>query len=364
MIPFVNLKEEYQSLKSEINPKIHSILKNGYYVLGDEVEKFEEDFSNYLGAKHAISVNSGSDALFLAIKSLGIGKKDEVITVPHTFISTVDAIVRNGATPVFVDVEPDTYCINASLLEDKITKKTKAILPVHLYGHPADMDRIRELADNYGLFLIEDACQAHGAEYKGKKLGSIGDIGCFSFYPTKNLGAYGEGGMVVTDNDKLAEILRQLRNYGQSKKYYHDFPGFNSRLDELQASILRVKLKYLDEWNKRRRKVAEIYNNHLQNLNLKLPFEKKDSKHVYHLYVIRSKNRDFLKNELLKKGIQTQIHYPIPIHQQKAYLNSCKNVRLPVTEEICKEILSLPMNQFLKDDDVIYISEMIEVAIN
>jgi dTDP-4-amino-4,6-dideoxygalactose transaminase len=360
MIPFINLKEEYESLSEELDLKIREVLKNGFFILGEEVKKFEEDFSNYLGTKYAISVNSGSDALFLGLKSMGIGIGDEVITVSHTFISSVDAIARNGAKPIFVDIDPDTYCIDVHQIEEKITERTKAILPVHLYGHPANMDPIQKLTKRHELFLIEDACQAHGAEYKGTKVGGIGDIGCFSFYPTKNLGACGDGGMIVTDDAELDEMLKKLRNYGQPKKYYHDFIGFNSRLDELQASILRVKLRYLDEWNKRRAKIAELYNNHLQNSNLILPVEKNHSKHVYHLYVIRSKNRDFLKNELLKRGIQTQIHYPIPVHKQKAYLNSCMNVKLSVTEEICREILSLPMDPYLNDDEVIYIAEMIE----
>ena len=243
MIPLVNLKKEYELFSAEINQKIKMVLKKGLFILDEEVKKFEDEFSNYIGTKHAISVNSGSDALFLAIKSLKIGKGDEVITVPHTFISTADSILRNGATPIFVDIEPDTYCMDVSKLEERLTDKTKAILPVHLYGHPAEMDPIYELAQEYNLFLVEDACQAHGAEYKGVKVGSLGDLGCFSFYPTKNLGAYGDGGILVTNNDDLAEKLRKLRNYGQPKKYFHDFVGFNSRLDEIQASILRVKLK-------------------------------------------------------------------------------------------------------------------------
>ena len=364
MISMVNLKKEYEEIRAEINQNIQRVLNNGFFILGEEVKKFEDDFSEYINAKYTVGVNSGSDALFLAVKSLGIGKGDEVITVSHTFTSTVDAISRNGAKPIFVDINPDSYCMDSSLVEEKITEKTKAILPVHLYGHAVDMDPIYKLAENLDIFLIEDACQAHGAEYKGTKMGGIGDIGCFSFYPTKNLGAYGDGGMIVTDDTELAEILKQLRNYGQSKKYYHDFIGFNSRLDELQASILRVKLKYLDDWNERRGEITELYNNHLRNSNLILPVEKKHSKHVYHLYVIRSKNRDFLKNELLKSGIQTQIHYPIPVHKQKAYLNLCSDVKLPVTEEICNEILSLPMHPFLKDDEVIYIAEMIENALS
>lgn len=358
MISFVNLKEEYQSVSDELDPKIHSILENGFFVLGEEVEKFEQEFSSYMGTKYAVSVNSGSDAIFFAIRSLGIGSGDEVITVAHTFISTVDGIIRNGAKPVFVDIDPDTYCIDTSQIEEKITENTKAILPVHIYGHPADMESLHKVAEKYDLFLIEDACQAHAAEYNGKKVGNLGDIGCFSFYPTKNLGAYGDGGMIVTDDADLAVLLKQFRNYGQSEKYYHDFLGYNSRLDELQASVLRVKLKHLNNWNNKRRKIADIYKDHLEDLDLILPVEKEGSKHVYHLYVIRCENRDNIKEELLRKGIQTQIHYPLPIHKQKPYLDF--NVELPVTEKVCSEILSLPMNPFLKEDEIIYICEMME----
>ena len=364
MIPFINLKNEYSSLSVELNQKILTILQSGLYILGDEVKKFEEDFSNMIGSKHAVSVNSGSDALFIAINSLDIGENDEVITVSHTFISTADAIVRNGAKPIFVDINPETYCINASKIEEKITDKTKAILVVHLYGHPVDMDPILKIVKKYNILLIEDACQAHGAEYKNKKVGSIGDVACFSFYPTKNLGAYGDGGIIVTNDSQLAEKLKQLRSYGQINKYNHDIIGFNSRLDEIQASILRIKLKSLGDWNNKRRKIAKFYNELLKQSDLILPSEKNDCKHVYHLYVIRSENRDYLKTELFKKGIQTQIHYPIPVHKQKSYYNSSMKFNLPVTEEICTEILSLPMYPSLKDDEIIYISEAIENAIS
>lgn len=363
MIPFINLKAEYRSIGKELDPKIHSILENGFFVLGEEVRNFEDEFSDYMGNRYAVGVNSGSDALFLAIRSLGIGSGDEIITVSHTYISSVDAIIRNDAKPVFVDIDKNTYCMDASQLEEKITENTRAILPVHLYGHPADMDSIGELAEKHDLFIIEDACQAHAAEYKGIKVGNFGDLGCFSFYPTKNLGAYGDGGMVVTDDPELAELLRQFRNYGQTYKYYHDFQGFNSRLDELQASVLRIKLKHLDYWNNKRRKIAKIYNDHLNDLELILPVEMEDSKHVFHLYVIRCKNRDRLKEELLKKGVQTQIHYPIPAHNQNAYLHYNENVDLSVTEKVCGEILSLPMNPFLDDNEVIYICEMIKDAV-
>lgn len=352
MITFVDLQAEYAEISQEIAQAIQRVLKRGWFILGGEGERFEEEFSKYVGAKYGIGVNSGSDALFLGLKAVGVGKGDEVITVSHTFISTADAIVRNGAKPVFVDIYPDTYCIDVSKIEEKITGRTKAILPVHLYGHPADMEPIMELARKYRLFVVEDACQAHGAEYKGKKVGSIGDLGCFSFYPIKNLGAYGDGGMVVTADEELAGKLRMLRNYGQPQKYHHDFVGVNSRLDEIQASILRVKLKHLDEWNGKRRRVAKLYDELLRNSHIIKPVEKEYAKHVYHLYVIRCKERDRLQQHLIANGIQTQIHYPIPVHRQKAYQGLAADTNLEITKRICHEILSLPMYPFLGKDEV------------
>ena len=359
MIKIADLKSEYQEISNHIKEAIGRVLESGWFIFGEELEGFEKEFSKYIGAKYGVGVSSGSDALFLAVKALGIGEGDEVITVSHTFISTVDAVVRNGAEPVFVDVDPDTYCIDVSKIERAITDKTKAILPVHLYGHPANMDPIMEIAQRHKLCVIEDACQAHGAEYKGKKVGSIGAVGCFSFYPVKNLGAYGDGGIVVTSDEELAEKLRMSRNYGQPKKYYHDFVGVNSRLDEIQAAILRVKLKYLDEWNERRRKTAKLYNKFFEDSDVVAPAEKEYARHVYHLYVIRHKDRDKLQQHLLKKGIQTQIHYPIPVHRQKAYSDFRGNAQLPVTEKVCGEILSLPIYPSLKNKEIEYISNTI-----
>lgn len=362
MIPFMKLKEPIE-LDEEIIRAIKKIIEKKWFILGEELIKFEEEFSNYIGTKYGIGVNSGSDALYIALESLGINKNDEIITVSHSFISTVDAITRNYAKPVFVDIEPGTFCINSNLIEDKITNKTKAIMPVHLYGHPADMNPIMDIAEDNDLFVIEDACQAHGAEYKNKKVGSIGDIGCFSFYPTKNLGAYGDGGIVLSNDEELTEKIRMLRNYGQCEKYYHDFVGINSRLDEIEASILHEKLKYLDKWNKRREEIAKLYNKLLKDCNINTPIKNKNVKHVNHLYVIKSNNRDFLQNYLYKNGIQTQIHYPIPVHQQKAY-SQFNSLKLPVTEKICKEILSLPIYPSIKKEDIVKISETIKLALN
>lgn len=359
MIPLVDLKSEYAEISGEIREAMERVLKSGWFILGEEVRRFEEEFSTYIGTKYGIGVNSGSDALYLALQALGIGKGDEVITVSHTFVSTADAIVRNGAKPVFGDIDAATYCIDVTKIEERITKRTRALLPVHLYGHPADMEPIMDIAKRHNLYVIEDACQAHGAEYKGEKAGSIGDVGCFSFYPIKNLGAYGDGGMVVTNNQALATRLRMLRNCGQSQKYYHDFVGVNSRLDEIQAAVLRVKLHHLDEWNERRRKIARLYDELLKDSGIALPLEKEYAKHVYHLYVIRHKNREKLQKRLLESGIQTQIHYPIPVHKQKAYSN-LGPTHLPVTERICNETLSLPLHPWLNTDEVSTIAEVIK----
>ena len=362
-ISLVDLKRQYNSIKDEVNTKINEVLQNTYFILGENTEAFEEEFANYCGVKHAIGVASGSDALTLSLKALGIEEGDEVITVPNTFIATVDAISRNGAKPVFVDIDLETYNINVAKIEEKITDKTKAIIPVHLYGQPADMDAIIKIAKKkYDLKIIEDACQAHGAEYKGKKVGSLGEVGCFSFYPAKNLGAYGDGGMVVTNNEEIAERIKMLRNYGQSKKYYHDFMGYNSRLDEIQAAVLRVKLRYLDEWNDKRREYAKLYNELLKNVSgVETPIEKEFVKHVYHLYVIRCKNRDELQQYLSSKGVSTGIHYPIPVHLQKAYKHlEYKQGDFPITEKYSKEILSLPMFPELLEDEIKYVVNCIK----
>jgi dTDP-4-amino-4,6-dideoxygalactose transaminase len=363
-IPFIDLRREHTEIKSEINQAISSVLDSGLFILGDQVNEFEVAFSKYIGTKHGISVNSGSDALFLSLKALGIGEGSEVITVSHTFVSTVDSVVRCGAKPVFVDVEPDTYCINTAKIEEKITERTKVILPVHLYGHPANMDEILKIAKKHDLSVVEDACQAHGAEYKGKKAGSLGDVGCFSFYPVKNLGACGDGGIVTTSDSSLAERVKLLRNYGQSKKYYHDLVGINSRLDELQAAILRLKLSRLDEWNEKRRRLAELYKEILGQTDVVLPSERTYAKHVYHLFVIRLAGRDNCQRFLQKSGIQTQIHYPIPVHKQEAYAAYAGTKDLAITQKICNEILSLPLYPSLTEEEVTYTARVIKDAIS
>lgn len=363
-VPFFDLKRQYSEIWGEINSVIQKVLQNGQYILGEEVENFEKEFASYCGVRFGIGVASGTDALILAINALGIGKGDEVITVPNTFVSTTDAIARNDANPVFVDIDKESYNIDVTKIEEKITKNTKAIIPVHLYGQPADMDAIVAIAEEHDLFVIEDAAQAHGAEYKGKKVGSLADISAFSFYPSKNLGAFGDGGIVMTNNEEIAAKMKALRNYGQKQKYHHDYIGYNSRLDEIQAAVLRVKLRYLEGWNQLRRKHAKQYNERLQNISgLNVPIEKDYAMHVYHLYVIRCEKRDKIQKVLYSKGIATGIHYPIPIHLQKAYeYLGYREGDFPITEKYSKEILSLPMFPELSHQQCIIVAMEIENA--
>lgn len=355
-IPFTDLSGQYHSIKDDVDSAIKEVLDSGWYILGKKVELFEKNFANYCQVKQGIGVANGTDAIHLALLACGVGKGDEVITVSNTATPTVLAITYTGAKPVFVDIDPESYTIDINKIEENITEKTKAILPVHLYGQPADMDPVLELAHKYDLEVIEDACQAHGAEYKGKKVGALGDVGCFSFYPTKNLGGYGDGGMAVTNNEELAEKLKMLRNYGMKKQYHSIIKGFNNRLDELQAAILDVKLKKLDEWNEKRRRNARIYDELL--VNVVKPVEKKYSKHVYHLYVIRCSDRDKMQQKLANAYINTLIHYPVPVHWQKAF-EEFKNVCLPLTEMYSKEILSLPMYPELTEEQIYYIIDLI-----
>jgi len=353
MIHFFDLKEQYEKIKDEIDGVIINVLKKGNFILGKEVENLEKELADYCNTEFAVGVSSGTSALFLALKSLGIKEGDEVITVPNTFIATAYAISYTGAKPVFVDIEDDTFNIDVTKIEEKITDKTKAILPVHLYGHPADMEPILETAADYNLKVIGDAAQSLGSEYKGKKIGSLGDVVALSFYPTKPLGAYGDAGMIVTNDKKIAEKIRLLRNYGQKTKYNHTIIGFNSRLDEIQAAIMRVKLNKLNKWNDLRRKNAKLYNKLLKKTNVITPVEKQYAKHVYYLYVIKSSQRNKLQEWLKSKKIETMIHYPIPIHLQDAYKGlGYKKGDFPITEKICDEILSLPMFPELKSEQI------------
>lgn len=354
MIPLVDLRAQYQQVKDEVHEAIDRVLESGQFVLGKEVERFEEEFSSYCRAGYGIGVNSGTSALHLALLALGICPGDEVITVPFTFVATVAAIGYTGARPVFVDIDPVSFTIDPHKIEQAITPRTKAILPVHLYGQPADMDPIKRIARNYGLKVIEDAAQAHGAEYKGQRVGGIGDLGCFSFYPGKNLGTYGEGGMVTTNNLEYMRTIRMLRDWGAEKKYYHDLKGYNYRLEEMQASILRVKLKYLDQWTESRRKHAKKYNERIDSRLT--PREIEYSRHVYHVYAIRSNDREKLQKKLHVDGISTGIHYPIPVHLQKAWKElGYKRGDFPHSEKAANEVLSLPMYAELTDEMIIQI---------
>jgi len=357
MISLVDLKKENQEIGEEIRNAFRWVQERGQYVLGDELSKFEEEYAGYIGTTCCIGVNSGSDALILALKAIGISPRDEVILPSHTFIATADAVVRNGAIPVFADIDPQTYCLDFNSVTGMITPRTRALIPVHLYGHPADMAPLQELAEEHAFPIIEDACQAHGAEYRSKKTGGIGDIGCFSFYPGKNLGAYGDAGCIVTNDKEIAERIRMLRNYGQRKKYEHICIGMNSRMDEIQAAVLRVKLRYLDQWNGRRRKLAKVYNELLERDNLIKPVEMSYAHHVYHQYVVRVKNRDGLFRSLREHNIEAGIHYPVPVHQQPAYKGKGLMAGLPITEIITKEILSLPIHPWMEEEALLYIAE-------
>jgi len=344
---------EYLSMKNEIDEAIFQVLESGWYILGENVKAFEKEFADYCGAKFAIGVGNGLEALQLAMLAYDIGNGDEVITVANTATATVLAISLTGAKPVFVDITSETYGMDVTQIEKKLTNKTKAILPVHLFGHPVNINPLLEIAAENNLVVIEDACQAHGAEYHGRKVGALGHVGCFSFYPTKNLGAFGDGGMIITCDEEIAERLLSLRNYGQKTRYEYQFKGINSRLDEIQAAILRVKLKHLGERNQKRRENARLYDELLQGTDVITPTEKDYAKHAYHLYVIRSQRRNELQRFLEAREIATLIHYPIPVHLQKAYEDlGVHRGALPITEKTANEILSLPIYPELNKDQI------------
>ncbi len=344
MIPFVDLKAQYRSIKPEIDAAVLGVLESCEFTLGSEVVAFEKEFAAYCGAAFGMGVNTGTSALHLALLAAGIGPGDEVITVPFTFIATASAIDYTGAVPVFVDIDPRTFTMDVAAIEAAITPRTKAILPVHLYGQPADMDPILEIARRRGLVVVEDACQAHGAEYKGRRVGSLGDLGCFSFYPGKNLGAAGEGGMVVTDNPAFARTVRMLRDWGAEKKYHHVLKGFNFRLEGLQGAVLRVKLRHLEKWTEARRAAAARYDAHFSGSTVATPPPSAGNRHVYHLYAIRTSQRQALQDGLAARGIQTGIHYPTPVHLLPAFADLGHRVGdFPHAEQAAAEVLSLPM---------------------
>lgn len=343
-VPFVDLTAQYADIQHDVDEAIQRVLRKGDFILGQDVELFETEFATYCEAGHAVGVDSGTSALELILRAYAIGAGDEVITVANTFIASALAIVATGAKPVLVDVDPVTFNLDVAQLEAAITPRTRAVLPVHLYGQPAPMQPILATARRHGLVVVEDACQAHGARYQGRRAGALADAAAFSFYPAKNLGAYGDGGMVVTDDAQIAQTVRMLRNYGQRRKYYHETIGFNRRLDTLQAAVLRVKLRHLDAWNAARRSHARLYNTLLSGSGVDLPVEAEGVESVYHLYVIRSAQRDALQAHLAAQGIATGIHYPLPLHQQRAFSDlGYSQGDFPVTEQCAAHILSLPM---------------------
>lgn len=352
MIPMVDLKAEYALLKDELEPAVREALAATHYIGGPNVRAFEQEVAAYCGVRHAISCASGTDALLLALRACGVGPGDEVITTPFTFVATASTIAMCGARPVFVDIDPRTYNIDPSRIEAAITPQTRAVIPVHLFGQPADLAPIAELCRRYGLKLIEDAAQSFGAEYGGRKSGAYGDIGCFSFYPSKNLGAFGDGGMVITDDDTLAERLRVLANHGSRQRYHHDVLGYNSRLDELQATILRVKLKRIDSFNAARRRIAQIYNEHLADSGVLTPYADGKGLHVYHQYTLQSERRDAIQQALTEAGIASAIYYPIPLHRQAIFAEQCRDVHLPVAEAAAQRVLSLPISPMLTDAQI------------
>jgi dTDP-4-amino-4,6-dideoxygalactose transaminase len=361
MIPAVNLREEYLSIQSEINDAIKKVFEKGQFILGENVKSFEEEFAAFIGSQYAIGVSNGTDALHLSLVALRIGEGDEVITAANTAAATALSIKMTAARPVFADIDPSTCTLSINSVENAISDRTKAIIPVHLYGCPADLDPLLDISQRKGIPIIEDACQSHGAKYKGKMTGTLGAVGCFSFYPTKNLGAYGDAGMIVTNDESLFEKILMLRNLGQTDRYHHKVPGFNNRMDELQAAILRIKLKYLDEWNRKREELASLYSRSLANVSIALPINPQYASRVYHLYVIHLNNRDALFEYLRRNSISAEIHYPVPLHLQEAFQYlGIKEGTLPFTEESAKKVLSLPLYPQLSANDVEIVASCIQ----
>jgi dTDP-4-amino-4,6-dideoxygalactose transaminase len=361
----VDLKVQYEAIKEEINSAVLGVLQSSHYILGPQGKALEEEIANFHGVKYAVAVASGTDALHLALLAAGLKRGDEVITTPFTFIATAEAISYVGAVPVFVDIKPDSFNIDISKIAPAISKKTKAIIPVHLYGQPADMDGLMELAKKHDLRVIEDCAQSFGAEYHGRKTGAIGDFGCFSFFPSKNLGGYGDGGMVTTNDAKVAGHLSSLRNHGSAVRYYHDEIGFNSRLDEIQAAIIRTKFKHIDTYNTKRRNNASLYSKYLADSGIMTPSEQRGTMHVFHQYTIRVKNRDAVKQKLDSgKLTSSMIYYPVPLHLQAAYKDlGMKPGSLPVAEEAAREVLSLPLYPELTEEQIKIVADSVKKAL-
>ena len=369
MIPLLDLRKQYLSIKEEIDARLQEVLDSGRFILGPQVKSLEEEMAEFCRVKNAVGVASGTDALELALRALGVKSGDEVITTPFTFIATTEAISQVGAKVVFADINLNTYNIDPQKIKNKVTRNTRAIIPVHLYGQPCEMDEIMKLAKKYNFFVIEDCAQAIGAEYKGRRVGSFGDVGCFSFFPSKNLGGYGDGGMTVTDNEQVAEKIRMLRMHGSKNKYFHLVEGRNSRLDEIQAGILRVKLQYLNKWNEQRKEKAKIYNELIDKSNLAAkvitPKTVEKTSPVFHLYVVRAKQRDQLLNFLKSKNIFAAVHYPVPLHLQEVYKGAKHKLGdFPNTELAACEVISLPLYPELSAEEISYIVSCISKFYN
>lgn len=359
-IPLVDLNAQYLTIQDDINAAVHRVISRSEFIGGEELRQFEAEFAAYCGAKACVGVGNGTDALYLALRALGIGRGDEVITVAHTFIATAEAIALTGAKPVFVDIREDTMLMNPDALEAAITARTRAIIVVHLYGQPCEMNQILEIAQHHNLKVVEDAAQAHGAYWQGQRVGTLGDVACFSFYPGKNLGAYGDGGAVVSQDEDLIKRVRMIANHGRLEKYTHQMEGVNSRLDSLQAAILRVKLGHLNEWNAARQRHAALYLEALQGSKIKLPLVHPKAESVWHLFVVRVAEREHLQARLKEQGIATGVHYPLPLHQQPAYQYLGISVgELPVTEKVASEIVSLPMYAELTEEQVETVSKAV-----
>ncbi|MBI4263015.1 MAG: DegT/DnrJ/EryC1/StrS family aminotransferase [Acidobacteria bacterium] len=364
MVPSIDLQAQYRSLKPEIDAAVARVIEGGVYVLGPFVEQFEADLARYCGVRHAVATNSGTSALHLSLLAAGVGAGDEVITVPFTFVATVSAVLYVGARPVFVDIEPDYHCLDVTKVEAALTPRTRAIVPVHLYGQTIDMEPLLEIARRHRLVVIEDACQAHGAEDRGRRAGSMGDIGCFSFYPAKNLGAFGEGGAAVTDNPQCAETMRLLRSWGEKTRYEHTLKGFNYRMDAIQGAVLGVKLRHLNAWTDARRRHAATYRRLLADTPARAPMERPGSRHVYTVYAVRLAQRDVWRARLREAQIETGVHYPIPVHLQPAYRDlGYAEGDFPVSEAAAREVLSLPLFPEMTDGQIEEVARALQIPV-
>ena len=363
-VPYFDLTAQYDDLRDEIRAALDRACQNAVFILGEEVNKFEQSFAAYCEVKHCVALNSGTSGLHLALLSGGVGSGDEVITSANTFIATVEAISYTGATPVFVDIDPATANLDPALIERAITKRTKAVVPVHLYGRPADLDPIMEIARRHNLIVIEDACQAHGARYRGRRVGGFGHAAAFSFYPGKNLGAYGEGGALTTNDDAVAQFAREMRSHGESKRYLHDRIGYNYRMDGFQGAVLNVKLRHLDNWTAKRQEFARFYRECLAGTPVRIPEDRPGYESVYHLFTPWVQDRDAVREELARRGVQTAVHYPVPVHLQNAYAYlGYKRGSLPQTEKACAEVLSMPLFPEMSRDQIVYAADALKQVV-